>query len=87
MWGIEQVKEYFYIETRDFEVTEVVLEETKHSYYDTVDCFLVKTAQGIDFYVFVGGSTLPWKAGKGIKLCHIAPCVVGLLVLTLHFII
>lgn len=58
MWDIEQVKEYFYAETRDFEINEVTLEETKHSYFDTVDCFLIKTTQGVDFYVFVGGATL-----------------------------
>ena len=74
MWDIENVKEYFYNETKDFEITEAVLEETKNSYFDTIDCYRIKTIQGIDFFVFVGGTTLvnlyPVRSGETLDECY-----------------
>lgn len=58
MWDIKDVESYFYAETKDMEISEITLIETKHSYFDTIDCFLVITTQKINFYVFCGNTTL-----------------------------
>lgn len=58
MWNTEDIKKYFYKNTRDFEISDVILEESKDSYFDSIDCYRVKTAQKIDFFVFVGSTTL-----------------------------
>jgi hypothetical protein len=74
MWNIEQVNDYFYGETRDFEISNTSLIETKHSYFDTVDCYKVETIQGVDFYVFVGKATLvnlyPVRRGETLDECY-----------------
>lgn len=58
MLNIDEVKEYFYNETEDFEISSMELVETKHSYFDTIDCYRISTVQGFDFYVFTGETTL-----------------------------
>lgn len=74
MWDIEKVNEYFYNETKDFEISNTSLVETKYSYFDTVDCYKVETVQGIDFCVFVGGATFvnlyPIKNGESLDECY-----------------
>lgn len=74
MLNIEEIREYFYAETEDFEISEVILVETKNSYFDTIDCYQIKTKQGIDFYVFTGDTTLtnlyPVKSGATLDECY-----------------
>ena len=41
MWNLQEVHDYFYEETRDFEVSNASLIETKYSYFDTIDCYKV----------------------------------------------
>lgn len=74
MWDIEEVKEYFYKETRGLEISEAALVETKNSYFDTIDCFHIVTVQGAEFYVFVGDTTLtnlyPVRSGETLDECY-----------------
>lgn len=58
MLNADEVKEYFYTETRDIEINTIELVETKYSYFDTIDCYHVSTVQGIEFYIFTGDTTL-----------------------------
>lgn len=58
MLNKDEVREYFYNETEDFEISSMELVETKHSYFDTIDCYHISTVQGFDFYVFTGETTL-----------------------------
>lgn len=58
MLNKDEVREYFYNETEDFEISSMELVETKHSYFDTIDCYRISTVQGFDFYVFTGETTL-----------------------------
>ena len=53
-----EIEEYFYNETKDFEISEISLVEKRHTYLWTVNCYLIKTKQGHDFYIF-DGDTLP----------------------------
>lgn len=74
MWTIEDVKDYFYCETQDLEISDISLVETKASYFDTIDCYKVNTAQGVDFYIFVGSTTLtnlyPARPGETLDECY-----------------
>lgn len=74
MWEIKDVEEYFYNETKDLNISKTELIETKHSYFDTVDCYLISTVQGYDFYVFVGDTTLtnlyPTRKGETLDECY-----------------
>lgn len=58
MYNADEIREYFYNETEDFEIASMELVETKYSYFDTVDCYHVSTMQGVDFYVFTGDTTM-----------------------------
>ena len=58
MWSEQEVIDYFYSETKDIELADITLVETKHSYFDTIDCYHISTVQEIDFYIFVGDTTL-----------------------------
>lgn len=58
MLNIEEIKEYFYDETRGFEIINIELVDTKASYIDEIECYLITTKQKYNFYVFVG-NTLP----------------------------
>ncbi len=74
MWDIERAKDYFYAETRDFEIAEISLVETKDSYFDNIACFLIKTLQGVDFYIFNGNTTLtniyPARQNESLDECY-----------------
>ena len=48
-----EIESYFYNETKDFEIESLTLAETKSTYLWTTECYLVKTKQGTNFYVFV----------------------------------
>ena len=50
----EEIESYFLAETRDMDVSEITLVETKHSYLWAINCHLIKTKQGFDFYLFEG---------------------------------
>ena len=58
MLNIKEVEEYFYSETKDIKIETVKLIDTKYSYFDTVQCYLISTDRNIDFYVFSGETTL-----------------------------
>ena len=74
MWNIKDVEDYFYKETKDFKISKTEMVDTRHSYYDTVECYLVSTIQGYDFYVFVGETTLtnlyPIRKGETLDECY-----------------
>lgn len=53
----EKIKDYFYCETKDLLITNIELLETKHSYFDRIRCYMVRTRQDMDFYIFEGDST------------------------------
>lgn len=69
-----EVRDYFYMETKDLEIDSIELVETKYSYFDTVDCYHVSTVQGIDFYIFTGDTTLtnlyPIRPGQTLNECY-----------------
>ena len=54
MLSIEEIKEYFYNETEGFEIENIELADTKASYIDEIECYLITTKQKYNFYVFVG---------------------------------
>lgn len=58
MWEIQEVIDYFYDETKGFEIDDVEMIETKYSYFDSIHCYHISTTQKIDFYAFVGETTL-----------------------------
>ena len=74
VWDIKDVEDYFYSETKDMEISEIVLIETKHSYFDTIKCFRVTTTQKITFYVFCGDTTItniyPVRQGETLDECY-----------------
>ena len=74
MDNINEIEHYFYSETEGLEISEIVLEDTKHSYFDTVLCYRVLTTQGLTFYVFSGDSTLtnlyPLREGETLDECY-----------------
>lgn len=74
MWNIDDAKRYFYTETSGFEVLNIVLEGTKCSYFDTINCFKISTVQGVDFYVFNGAATLsniyPVRDNETLDECY-----------------
>ena len=74
MDDINEIEHYFYSETEGLEISEIVLEDTKHSYFDTVLCYRVLTTQGFTFYVFSGDSTLtnlyPLREGETLDECY-----------------
>lgn len=74
MWDIEKVNEYFYRETKDFIITNTTLVETKYSYFDTIDCYKIETDQDVNFYVFVGDTTLvnlyPTRQDETLDECY-----------------
>ena len=51
-----EIEAYFYNETEGFEVSEITLVETKAAYLWTVNCYLIETVQGMNFYIFEGDS-------------------------------
>lgn len=67
----DEVKEYFYAETKDIEINTIELVETKYSYFDTIDCYHVSTHQGINFFIFTGDTTLtnlyPVRTGQTLN--------------------
>lgn len=70
----EEVLEYFYCETDGFVATEVVLVETKASYLWQMDCYMINTEQGVNFYVFDGDmlpvNLYPVKEGETLDECY-----------------
>lgn len=52
------VIDYFYNETKDMQISNITLVETKHSYFDTIDCYHISTIQEFDFFIFTGHTTL-----------------------------
>ena len=74
MLSAEEIRDYFYTETRDLAIESIELVETKNSYFDTIDCYHVSTVQGIDFYIFTGDTTLtnlyPVKTGQTLNECY-----------------
>ncbi len=70
----EEVLEYFYCETRGFDVIEIILVETKTSYLWQVQCYLINTNQGVSFYVFAGDSLpvnlYPIREGETLDECY-----------------
>ena len=42
---IEFIKQYFYGETKDFEISNIFFVEKKTSYFDNVNCYLIETKQ------------------------------------------
>ena len=74
MWNIEDAEKYFYEETKNLEISEIVLAETKYSYFDTISCFRIYTIQKITFYIFCGDTTLtniyPARQGETLDECY-----------------
>lgn len=74
MLNADEVKAYFYAETKDIEIDTIELVDTKHSYFDTVDCYHISTDKGIEFYVFTGDTTLtnlyPILPGQTLNECY-----------------
>lgn len=74
MLNSDEVRAYFYTETKDIEINSLELAETKYSYFDTIDCYHVSTIQGIDFYIFTGETTLtnlyPVRNGQTLDECY-----------------
>lgn len=74
MLNAEEVRDYFYTETKAIEIDAIELVETKYSYFDTIDCYHVSTVQGIDFYIFTGDTTLtnlyPVRDGQTLNECY-----------------
>lgn len=58
MWDIKEAKDYFYMETAHAEISEIVLAETKDSYFDSINCFRIVTTEGQVFFIFNGDATL-----------------------------
>ena len=58
MWQIEDVNNYFYNETKGYEIVDTELVETKYSYFDQIQCYKISTRQNVNFYAFVGDTTL-----------------------------
>ena len=54
---LDKIKNYFYTETKGFEIADIILEDTKSSYLDTIYCYLIKTNKDVDFYIFEGLQT------------------------------
>lgn len=54
---MKEIEEYFYNETADFKISDIQSLGTKDSYFDNIECFLIKTEQEIDFFVFRGNVT------------------------------
>jgi len=67
---IEFIKQYFYGETKDFEISNIFFVEQKTSYFDNVNCYLIETKQNVNFYVFTGDVTYtnlyPIKANESL---------------------
>ena len=55
MWDIKEAKDYFYMETAHAEISEIVLAETKDSYFDSINCFRIVTT---DPSMAMGESTI-----------------------------
>lgn len=74
MLNIDEVKDYFYTETKDIKITTITLVETKYSYYDTIDCYHITTDKDVEFFVFTGDSTLtnlyPVLPGQSLTECY-----------------
>lgn len=74
MLNADEIRDYFYAETKDIEITSINLVETKYSYFDTIDCYHVTTVQKIDFYIFTGNTTLtnlyPARSGQTLDECY-----------------
>lgn len=74
MLTVDEIRDYFYAETKDIEIKTLELVETKYSYFDTIDCYFVSTSQGIDFYIFTGDTTLtnlyPVRTGQTLDECY-----------------
>ena len=49
---IKYIEEYFYKETKDFEIVETQFIETRSSYFSEINCYKIITIQNIDFYIF-----------------------------------
>lgn len=54
----EEIKDYFYAETRDFTIKSINKLDSDYSYLWHIDSYLIKTNEGYDFYIFVG-DTIP----------------------------
>lgn len=59
MSGVPQrIIDYFYKETKDFQIHSIKFVEKKNSYFDNVSCYHIKTKQNVEFYIFDGDITL-----------------------------
>ncbi len=74
MWDIKEAEEYFYTETANFKISEIVLAETRDSYFDNINCFRVTTTDGYIFYIFNGNATMtniyPARSGESLEECY-----------------
>ena len=53
-----EMEAYFYNETKDLDISDITLMDTKHSYLWEIKCYRIETKQNISFYLF-DGDTLP----------------------------
>ena len=53
-----EMEAYFYNETKDLDISDITLMDTKHSYLWKIKCYRIETKQSISFYLF-DGDTLP----------------------------
>lgn len=53
-----EIEAYFYNETKDLDISDITLIDTKHSYLWEIKCYLIETKQNNCFYLF-DGDTLP----------------------------
>jgi len=74
MKNIKDIETYFYNETADFRVKEIKFLETRASYLDQIDCYLVITDQNINFYIFSGTcvpmNLYPIKKDETLDECY-----------------
>lgn len=74
MWDIKEAKDYFYMETAHAEISEIVLAETKDSYFDSINCFRIVTTEGQVFFIFNGDATLtniyPARPDESLDECY-----------------
>lgn len=52
MLSAEEIRDYFYAETRDLAIESIGLVETKNSYFDTIGCCTIfLTCSGVTLYL------------------------------------
>lgn len=69
-----EIETYFYNETEGYEVSNISLVETKHSYLWKIKCYLIETKQNNHFYFFDGdnlpANLYPIRENQSLDDCY-----------------